>query len=80
MKTFEKILTTLTRNLGYTIVLVLAIVLFAIFSDGLIPGIITAVSALVGYTCVDMLYKEFKKMPGTKSKKKQLLVVSVSDQ
>lgn len=71
MKTFERILATLTKNLGYTVVLVLAIILFAIFSDGLISGIITAVSALVGYTCIDMLYKEFKKTPGNKSTKKK---------
>ena len=36
LQTLEKILSTLVKNLGYTIVLVLAIILFAIFSDGLI--------------------------------------------
>jgi len=61
MKTFEKILNVLTKNLGVTAVLVLAIVLFAWFSCGLLSGVITAVSAMVGYTCVDILYKEYKK-------------------
>lgn len=58
---FEKILGVFGKNLGYTIVLIVAIIFFAYFSDGLIPGIMTALSALVGYTCVVMLYKEFKK-------------------
>lgn len=63
MKTLEKILSTLVKNLGYTIVLVLAIVLFAIFSDGLISGAITAISALIAYACIVALYREFKKTP-----------------
>ena len=70
MKTLEKILATLVKNLGYTIVLVLAIILFAIFSDGLISGVITAISALLGYACILALYREFKKTP-TKSNKKK---------
>lgn len=61
MNTAEKILNVLAKNLGYTIVLGIAIVLFAIFSDGLISGVITALSAVIGYTCVVMLYKEFAK-------------------
>jgi len=60
MKTFEKILNVLAKNLGYTVVLVAAIILFSIFSDGLISGLITAGSALIGYTCIEMLYKQFK--------------------
>ena len=61
MKTAEKVLNVLAKNLGYTVVLVAAIILFAIFSDGLIDGVITALSAVIGYTCVVMLYKEFAK-------------------
>lgn len=61
MNTAEKILNVLAKNLGYTVVLGIAIVLFAIFSDGLISGVITALSAVIGYTCVVMLYKEFAK-------------------
>ena len=68
MDTFKKILNVLTKNIGYTVVLVLAIILFALFSDGLISGIITAVSAMIGYTCVDILYKEYKKLPNSKKK------------
>lgn len=66
MNTAEKILNVLAKNLGYTVVLGIAIVLFAIFSDGLISGIITALSAVIGYTCIVMLYKEFAKAPATK--------------
>ena len=69
MKTLEKILSTLVKNLGYTIVLVLAIILFAIFSDGLICGVITALSALIAYACIMALYGEFKKS-SVKPKKK----------
>lgn len=70
METFEKILSVLSKNLGYTVVLALAIILFVIFSDGLIYGAITAVSALIGYACVQALYKEYKKTPVKKSNKK----------
>lgn len=61
MNTFEKILNVLAKNLGYTVVLLVAIVLFAYFSDGLIEGAITAVSALVGYACALQLVREYKK-------------------
>ena len=64
---FEKILNVLSKNMGYTVVLAIAVLLFAIFSDGLIAGLITAVSALLAYTCVDALYKEYKAMGGTKA-------------
>ncbi|MBQ6736426.1 MAG: hypothetical protein IJQ90_02970 [Alphaproteobacteria bacterium] len=71
MKTLEKILSVLAKNLGYTVVLVLAIILFAMFSDGLISGIITAISALLGYACIMALYNEFKKEPTKKTTKKK---------
>ena len=70
MKTLEKILSVLVKNLGYTVVLVLAIILFAMFSDGLISGIITAASALLGYACIMALYKEFKHESPKATKKK----------
>lgn len=69
MNTFEKILKVLSKNLGLTIVFILAIVLFAIFSDGLISGLITAGSAFLAFTSGEMLFKEYKK-PSPKSKKK----------
>ena len=68
MKTFEKILNVLAKNLGITIVFILAIVLFAWFSNGLISGLITAASELLAYTSGAMLYREYKKT--SKSKKK----------
>jgi hypothetical protein len=68
MNTLERILSVLVRNLGYTIVLVLAIILFAMFSDGLINGLIAAFSALIGYACIVALYREFKKTPAKKKK------------
>ena len=68
MTTFEKILKVLAKNLGITIVFILAIVLFAWFSGGLVSGIITAASALLAYTSGEMLFREYKKT--TKSKRK----------
>ena len=60
MNTFEKILNVFGKNLGYTIVLVVAMIFFAYFSDGLIPGLITAFSALVAYVCGAALYRAFR--------------------
>ncbi|MBP3316127.1 MAG: hypothetical protein J6L70_00805 [Alphaproteobacteria bacterium] len=75
MKSFEKLMNVLASNLGYTVVLVAAIVLFAIFSDGLISGLITAISALLAYTCIVAIAREYRKVPSkpapkSKSKKK----------
>lgn len=64
---FDKLLTVLSKNLGYTIILTIAIIFFAIFSDGLIPGLITAVSALLAYACIIALYGEYKKIPNKKA-------------
>lgn len=61
MKPFEKLMNVLAKNLGYTVVLVASIILFAIFSDGLISGLITAISALLAYTCVVALAREYRK-------------------
>lgn len=61
MKTFEKILNVLGKNMGYTIVLLIAIVLFIYFSDGLIEGAITAISAVIGYSAALQLVREYKK-------------------
>lgn len=75
MQTFEKILNVLAKNVGYTVVLVAAIILFALFSGGLLHGLITAGSALIGYACIETLYKQFKaesapKKSSTKKSKK----------
>jgi hypothetical protein len=68
MNIFEKILNVMTKNLGYTVILLVSIALFAIFSDGLLRGLITAASALIAYICIDLLYKEFKKATPKKKK------------
>lgn len=68
MKSFEKLLKVLAKNIGTTLVLIAAIILFAIFSDGLLAGIITAFSAMIVYACCSMLYKEFKQKPANKKK------------
>lgn len=60
MNTFERILNVFGKNLGYTVVLIVAIVFFAFFSDGLIYGLITAFSALVAYVCGASLYRAFR--------------------
>lgn len=75
MKSFEKLLAVLANNLGYTVVLAAAIILFTIFSDGLLSGLITALSALLAYTCIVALAREYRKVPAkaapkSKSKKK----------
>lgn len=73
MKSFEKLLNVLAKNLGYTVVLAAAIILFTIFSDGLLSGLITALSALLAYTCIVALAREYRKTPvkaTPKSKKK----------
>ena len=76
---FDRWLNVLSKNLGYTIVFVVAVVFFVYFSDGLIPGLIAAVSAVLAYTCGSMLYREYKNTvpakvvktkPQTKRKKK----------
>mgnify|MGYP003298992055 CR=1 FL=1 len=68
---FEKLLNVLSKNLGYTVVLVAAILLFAVFSDGLIAGLITAISALLAYTCIVALYKEYKALQKRQSAQRQ---------
>lgn len=67
---FDKLLNVLAKNLGYTIVLAVCIVLFVVFSGGLISGLITAVSALLAYTCVMTLVAEYKKAPAKAATKK----------
>ena len=63
---FDKLLHVLKNNMGYTIILLIAIIFFGYFSDGLIPGLITAVSALLAYACIMALYGEYKKLPAKK--------------
>jgi len=73
MDFLKKLGTVLSHNMWYTIILVVALLLFAIYSDGLVYGLITAASALVAYICIDLLCKEYHKLPEKKvAKKKQL--------
>lgn len=61
METIKKIFDVMMKNAAYSITLLIAICLFAIFSDGLISGLITAASAFIIFVCITLLYKEFKK-------------------
>lgn len=71
MKFFEKLGKLLVNNIAYTIILVVALIFFLYFAGGdLIAGILTAVSALVVYVAITLLYQEYKKMPAGKSTKK----------
>ena len=70
MATLKKWLDVMAKNIGITLVLILAIMFF-IWSCrwDLIRGLITAFAALIVYISASMLYHEFKK-PSSKSKKK----------
>lgn len=66
MNFFEKLGKLLASNIAYTVILVFGLILFLYFADGdLIGGIFTAISALVVYVCIALLYSEYKKMPKT---------------
>lgn len=60
MESIKKFINVMIANLGLTIVLFAAIILFAVFSDGLLAGLITALSALIAYTCCELLYREYR--------------------
>lgn len=63
MNFFQKLGRVLTKNIAYTVILVVAFILFLYFAEGnLIGGILTALSALVVYVCIALLYQEYKKM------------------
>ena len=66
MNFFEKLKKVLIANVAYTVILVFGIILFLYFAGGdLIGGVFTAISALVVYVCVALLYGEYKKIPNT---------------
>ena len=72
MKFFEKLGQVLAKNIVYTITLVVAFILFLYFAEGdMIAGILTALSALVVYVSVALLYQEYKKIPNTKTTAKK---------
>ena len=64
MNFWEKLKKVLSANIAYTVILVFGIILFLYFAGGdLIGGIFTAISALVVYVCIALLYGEYKKIP-----------------
>ena len=67
MKFFDKLTKVLTQNIGYTFTLIVALICFIYFTEGdLISGIFTAIFALIIYSCIVLLYKEYKKMSAPK--------------
>ena len=69
MKTLKKLMDVMAKNIGITLVLILAIIFFVWSCNGhLLSGLITAFAALIVYISASMLYHEFQKAP--KSKKK----------
>ena len=70
MNFFEKLGKVLMANITYTVILVFGLILFLYFAEGdLIAGVLTAISALVVYVCIALLYGEYKKLPKTVAKK-----------
>lgn len=64
MNFFQKLGKVLSANIAYTVILVFGLVLFLYFTEGdLIGGVLTALSALVIYVCIALLYGEYKKVP-----------------
>jgi len=71
MTFFEKLGKVLTANIVYTVVLIFGLILFLYFANGdLIGGVLTALSALVVYVCIALLYQEYKKVPSKAPVKK----------
>ena len=60
---FDKLLYTMRKNLAYTIVMIIAIIFFCAFSDGLLSGLIAAAAAVIAFACGALLYGEYKQAP-----------------
>ncbi|MCQ2562766.1 MAG: hypothetical protein MJ158_04100 [Alphaproteobacteria bacterium] len=69
MKFIKNLMKVLSKNMGYTILLCVAVLLFVIFSGGLLPGIITAITVLIAYICIEHLYIAYKAITEKKRKK-----------
>jgi hypothetical protein len=70
MNALKKWADVMAKNIGITLVLVLAVIFFVWSCDGhLLAGLITAFAALIIYMSASMLYREYKK-PSAKPKKK----------
>ena len=63
---FNKLLSTMSKNLSYTIIMIVAIVFFFYFLEYLIPGVIAAAAAVIVYACGSVLYREYKNIPDVK--------------
>ena len=74
MDSLKNTLKVVQNNPQYVIGLCFFIILFAIFCDGLLAGIITALSAFGTYVCIQKLYSDFNnisnKPKSVKSSKK----------
>ena len=62
MEFLDKLGKVLMKNIVYTVVLAVAVILFLYFAGGdLIAGALTAGSAVVAYHMIVLLYFEYKK-------------------
>ena len=53
----------------FRVLIKFGLILFLYFANGdLIGGVLTALSALVVYVCIALLYGEYKKIPNTPAK------------
>ena len=78
MNFFDRLGKVLAQNLVYTIILAVSVILFLYFAGGdLIAGLLTALSALVAYISVVLLYREYKAMPKTTTVKTVVKKTSV---
>ncbi|MBO7066950.1 MAG: hypothetical protein J6W40_05005 [Alphaproteobacteria bacterium] len=72
MNTLKKWVDVMAKNIGITLVLILAVVFFIWSCQGrLLAGLITAFAALIIYMSASMLYKEFQKKPSSKPQPKK---------
>ncbi len=65
----ERFVKVLVENFMYLILALISIMLFAWFSDGLIYGLISAISAMISYICIAKIWKDFVATGKKKSKK-----------
>ena len=72
MSGFQKLGYVLGKNIGFTVVLAICIVLFLYFSRmNIIEGAIVAVSAMIGYVCARALVLAYKNAPTPKKSRKK---------
>lgn len=64
----ERFVKVLVEDFMYLILALVAVMLFAWFSDGLLYGLISAISAMIAYVCISKIWKDFA--AGKKKSKK----------